>query len=383
MRAGWLVVVGVGVVTACKGKQEAPAELPRDARSDGGSAGRPPGTDAPVAPGPAPGVSPSGGANPGCATVGNAIAAWQRIQLIYDALLAQAIKAHWTSREYDDAVGKVYARETASAGATAGLDERAPTPSTNMCDCAVSGLPELCAYYARNGKPAVLCDAAKAHEAAHVAQCEANARRLAGNSDKWPCAPGAAGNSPVATLTPAQKHAGEHAAYDANLRLLGDWVTAERCTFDPVPHEACLLVSEADAATALGRDIESRRDEPLGSYASCSYVGAGSTARRPDERGVSMVTIQALQMRVSTQDFVTKTVPGNQAATGAAPTVIAGLGDAAVAFGDGDEHGVVVLAHQGEVVITIAVTMQNNPGRDLGAQARALAAIAVAHLPRR
>jgi hypothetical protein len=286
-----------------------------------------------------------------CGAAYQAIRAWESAQDAYAQLLPTAIDEHWTTTRYNQEVA-AFVNRTAG-GSSGSIDIDAPPVSTN-CDCVTTGVAELCAEYQRKGLPDILCDATDAHEAIHVAQCEANRMLLPGTPEKYGC--DSAGH-PLDTVE--QRNRFEQEAYEANLTLVRTWFHDTACEVPKSPggwpEDPCLLLDESDAATVLGRGIESSHAQMLGSFALCSYSGEGTSDYR-SRAGVSVVTLSILQSAIDPADFRGRIVPDNEAATTLVFDTVVGVGDDAVGFTD--MTGSTFIIRVGTTVLTLVVYMQ-------------------------
>lgn len=380
-----VVVVAAMVLAlagACRGKGRS---APHDAREDNGASSgvAPPARDSASGTGSSgtgsagpPVTPPPGGDASGnvasCTTVGNAIVAWQRIDQLYTELLplAKAAKPPWTVKQFDAAVDKRYGMETPGGGRSG-----APGPYTSMCDCTPRHVDEACTWFAANGKPPIVCDAARKHEAVHAELCDAN--RTAGWPE-WQCVDN------VPNIGPDLKARHEHAAYEAHLAVLRDWFAAQRCSTPPGIHP-CSLVGDADAATALGRPIESVEGTRMGVQDTCTFWGEHShdEVTRPGQMNKATVAVGVVNAAITLEQFKTRTLPSIEPTYRQTPIPIEGLGDAAVAIGPGDKVSGSIMVHQGTRVFTITVWVQRGTGSvDYLAAAKQLGAIAVKRLPK-
>ena len=206
------VVVVVWIFAACVLPQSSPSAPPQ-AQSTAREASQPnePPTTAAALAMPA----ASDASTQACRLVDHAIQSWQNIQAAYDLLLPQALQNHWNGKQYDAAVAAyVNAHAQGGAGGTSGRGAQ-----TDMCTCVTTGIDELCADYASQGVPPVVCDASKAHEATHRQQCEHNKTLPPGDPNAWACNPDGSYSIP-----PKLRDRDEHAAYDAVLRVLDAYV---------------------------------------------------------------------------------------------------------------------------------------------------------------
>ncbi|MBC8069793.1 MAG: hypothetical protein IAG13_15760 [Deltaproteobacteria bacterium] len=152
-----------------------------------------------------------------CDMVSRAVPQYRLAQQGYDALLPRAIAEDWQGDRFDREVAQWIADRYPAGGGTP--TDVAASPSTNPCTCEISGVDELCAQYRRDHRPEVLCEAARAHERTHAAQCTANNALADSDPSKYECAP----------LSNTQRQKNEHAAYNALLAALRPWFDAH-CT---------------------------------------------------------------------------------------------------------------------------------------------------------
>lgn len=368
LRGVWAAAISIALVASCRGKSG-----PHDARKDGGAnSGAVPGSpargsgsaDAAPSPPTTTPVSPPV-VTTACGTVGNAIAAWQRIDQLYGELLPKAKASGWTSDELDKKVMAQYSAEHPLAGASG-----APTPSTQMCDCEPIDVDKVCAWYAANNKPPIICEAARKHEAVHVAQCKAR-------GSKWSCENG------IATIPLDVKVRLEHEAFAQHLAMLRTYGAAN-CNM-PVPIDACALLDEAGAAEALGRPIEQVERPSLPNHASCLYWGEHShdDVNSFGKMNMASVSIAVLEMPITLEQFKTKTIPGIEPTYKRPAIPLEGIGDAAISIGSGDKVSGTIMVHKGTRLATIIVWVQRGDGSvDYLEAAKKVGATVASRLPK-
>jgi hypothetical protein len=381
MRGAVLLIALLPVLAGCRGGGRGREDArDKDSGIGGGVAPADAGRvdDEPPSPVPTttPVSPPIGNVVAGCTPVQKALDMWTLARAAYASLLDTAVREGWDWAGYNREVAQRAGAQLPSTGVGTGRGDDLPTPSTNLCRCDTAGLPELCAAYKRRGYPDVLCEASKAHEAVHVAHCEANRRLPAGSAARWPC-----NARDEATVPLAKRVEMELEAYDANLRLVRAWYVANQCPLPALPNDACALVSEGDASAVLGRSIESISHDRLGMYTVCTYFGAGSTAPATSISGMRMssVAVSVLQTRLTRQQFEQQVVAENSATTGLPAQPLASVGDSAYMLG-GDANSATVLAFKNGVVVTVIAWVQRSDAGDLREPVTTLAQSAVGRL---